>query len=117
MTVKGRLKALHDPRNRAIAVVGNEVEIKYYGEMEALAKRERLWQVSATVQMGDHGTVNIKGGELLVSGAVSQHYHTQKMKIGDAVDHVTKDIRDEMGSSSKVKHTIYLDISIKRNKG
>lgn len=117
MTVKGRLKAIHDPRNRAIAIVGDSVGINYYGEMEELSKRDRQWNVAATVRMGDHGTTQINDKTLFISGALSQHYHTGKMSMGDAIEHVTADLRNDMGASANIKHTIYLDISIKRNKG
>lgn len=117
MTVKGRDRDLHDPRNRAIAVVGDSVDIKYFGEMENLSKKARRWRATATVAMGEYGTVNIAGGDRLICGAVTQHYHTEKMKITEAVDYITNDLREDMGASAKVKHTIHLDISIKRNKG
>ncbi len=117
MTVKGVEKALSDPRNRAVASVTDDVEIKYLGQMQSLAKRPRRWNVSTTVQMGAHSVFEHTDGPMTVSTTVSGHYQTEKLPIKEAVNCIVEALRDEMGKSRNAKHAIYMVLTINRNNG
>ena len=115
MTVKGREKAISDPRNRAIATITDKVEINYLGQMELLAKRARRWNVSTTVQMGSRGVFEHSDGPMMITSKMNDHFSTDKMSIHEAVDAVVENLRSDMGKSCESKHSIYLVLTINRN--
>lgn len=115
MTVKGYNRAVSDPRNRAVAIVTDHLNIKYLGQMESLSGRPRRWNISSTVVMGSHGTHLSDDGLMEITGAATDHFSTDKMSIQDAIGNVIELLREDMGSSRGAAHSIYLVITINRN--
>lgn len=114
MTTKGRLRELNSRNNVAIATLhhGLPVDIKYYGDMENIAKKPRSWSIRAITIFGatEFNAEKAMDGRWLHDS----NYHVSKSILKKAIADVIKSIRHDMGTS---KPTFSLQLTIHVNVG